>query len=332
MNPKISIIIPTFNRETYLPQTIESALSQDYSNYEVIISDNASIDNTEKVVSKYLSDTRLKYYKNNTNIGMVKNWHKALHEYSTGEWFIILSDDDYFIDNKYLSKCVELINKDKEIHLVYANGYIKYEATGEMIPLNLPFDEIMDGKKIFLSRDSVKPQDFTLCNVLFQKKTALLFQPFENEFNVSCDSELFLKMSLYSKVAVIKKYVSVYRLHSSNLLNKVNTSWDLFFHNSDYLLNPYLLAKKSDLFSHNEILKYKNSLIIPFVKENILKTKLYFPKMFDDYIKYLESKDTNIVKQVFFDPKFRIKLFFANLPLIYKFLSKIKFSLIKDDL
>jgi glycosyltransferase involved in cell wall biosynthesis len=324
MIPKISIIIPTFNRETYLAQTLESALSQDYSNYEVIVSDNASIDSTEEVVAKYLSDKRLKYYKNNTNIGMVKNWHKALYEYSTGEWFLILSDDDYFIDNNYLSKCVELIDKDEEVHLVYANGYIKYESTGEMIPLNLPFNKINDGKKIFLSRNQVKPQDFTLCNVLFNKQEALKFKPFENEFNVSCDSELFLKMCIYSKVAIVQEYVSVYRIHSSNLINQVNTSWDLFFHNNEYLLNPYLLAKKSELFSSNEILEFKNLLIIPFIKENILMTKLYFPKSYSHYMHYIQNKDVNIINQIFYDKQFKLKLFLSNIPFIYKLLNKIK--------
>jgi len=95
MKPKISIIIPTYNRANYVEQTIESALVQDYENYEVIVSDNASTDNTTEVVEKYLDNNNFRYYKNETNIGMVKNWHKALYEYSTGDWFLILSDDEW---------------------------------------------------------------------------------------------------------------------------------------------------------------------------------------------------------------------------------------------
>ena len=61
---KVTIMIPTYNQAKYISKAIESALSIDYSNIEVIVSDDCSSDNTEEVVSKYLSDNRYKYIKN----------------------------------------------------------------------------------------------------------------------------------------------------------------------------------------------------------------------------------------------------------------------------
>ncbi|MGZ3749514.1 MAG: glycosyltransferase family 2 protein, partial [Pseudobdellovibrionaceae bacterium] len=91
---RVSIIIPTFNRASFLVEAIESALAQDYGDLEVVISDNASTDYTSEVAQYFSKDPRVKYFRNAENIGMVKNWHKAVFEYATGAWFLILSDDD----------------------------------------------------------------------------------------------------------------------------------------------------------------------------------------------------------------------------------------------
>ena len=101
-SPKVSIIIPTYNRSKYLTQAIESARCQDYHNMEIVVSDNASTDNTDNVMEEYSADNRIKYFRNSVNIGMVGNWRKALSEYCSGDWFLILSDDDYLVDNSYI--------------------------------------------------------------------------------------------------------------------------------------------------------------------------------------------------------------------------------------
>ncbi len=318
MNPKISIIIPTFNRESYLKQTIQSALDQDYDNYEVIVSDNASTDNTEEMVKEFLTDERFRYYKNETNIGMVKNWHKALYNYIEGEWFLILSDDDYFIDNTYLRKAVELMSKDEEIAIVYANGYIKHEDTGEMVPLELPFDEINEGKKIFLSRGKVRPQDFTLCNILFHKEKALTFEPFENEFNISCDSELFLQMCVYTKVGVVKDFASVYRVHSSNLIKDVSKSWDIFLNNHDYIFIPFQSAKESGRFLQEEINSFERRFILPSLRSSLLSVKLFFPHRYLDFIDYLTQKDESLVEKLLQYTQYDLKIKLAAIPGIFK--------------
>jgi len=289
MQPKISIIIPTYNRANYVEQTIESALAQDYENYEVIVSDNASTDTTTEVINKYLKNDKFKYYKNETNIGMVKNWHKALYDYSTGDWFLILSDDDYFIDSSYLTKAVELMLKDESVHIVYANGYIKHEDTGEMVALELPFDEINEGKKIFLSRGTIKPQDFTLCNILFKKEKALQLKPFENEFNIGCDSELFLKMCIYGKVGIVQDYVSVYRVHASNLIKEVNKNFDIFLNTLEFIIEPCRRAKESNKFSKEELNMFEEKRLLPYLKGNFIMCKVFFPKNLNLFIDKIEN-------------------------------------------
>lgn len=243
--PKISVIIPTYNRASYLIAALDSALQQDYPNMEIIVADNASSDGTPEVIQSYVDRqiTRLKYFRNENNIGMVGNWRRCLNQHATGDWFLILSDDDYLTDNRYLSKAAELIMKDASLMIVYANGIIVDELTGRTTELNLPFKEVEAGSTIFFHRETFFPQDFTLCNVLFRRDPALKLDAFSNDYNISCDSELFLELCLLGNVGVIHDQVSVYRKHGNNLFNSKNSNWLLFVHNLDYILEPYKLAR-----------------------------------------------------------------------------------------
>ena len=110
-------------------EAIESCLSQDYPNLEVIVSDNASEDNTLHVIKKYLSDKRFKYFRNDINIGGGKNWIKLLYEYATGEYGILLPDDDYLINKSHISEAMSLIILNK-LNIVFSDSFFKDEVKG----------------------------------------------------------------------------------------------------------------------------------------------------------------------------------------------------------
>ena len=77
MKPKISVIIPTYNREDFIADCIESAINQDYPNLEIIVVDNNSIDRTFEIANAYSYVYKnIKVFKNNENLGPVKNWFK----------------------------------------------------------------------------------------------------------------------------------------------------------------------------------------------------------------------------------------------------------------
>jgi glycosyltransferase involved in cell wall biosynthesis len=136
--PKISVLIPTCNRVHYLVEAIESALAQDYPNFEVLVSDNASTDGTEERVKKYFSDPRFHYHRNETNLGSGPNYRKLLYEYAAGEWGHYLTDDDYFIDRRHLSKAVRLI-QEHGVGVVFSGAESRYreEKTGRSLSLGL---------------------------------------------------------------------------------------------------------------------------------------------------------------------------------------------------
>jgi len=119
----ISIILPTFNHAKFLKKAIESVINQSYINWELIIIDNNSTDETFEIVSSY-SDRKIIYSKihNNGVIAASRNHGIRL---SNGSWIAFIDSDDWWTNNK-LSKCVEYINTNK-FDLIYHDLFLVYK-------------------------------------------------------------------------------------------------------------------------------------------------------------------------------------------------------------
>lgn len=309
--PKISVVIPTYNRATYLDQTISSVISQKNADFEIIVSDNCSVDNTREIIEKYLANPRVKYFRNKTNIGMVNNWKEAVFNRSSAEWFIVLSDDDYFVNDNYLESVLSCIEQNENIVLVYGEGTILDETKKESTFLALPFPEVVSGIDVFMSRGTVKPQDATLCNMVFNRKLALELNAFSNPDNLSCDSELYLKCSLLGNVGVIKGNNSVYRFHSSNLVNTISSSPSLRLGNLDFIFNTYNFAK--DKLTESQLDKFlENVKAKSGVQSCLLKAAIVGVEQYAMCKKYLLEKNNDITELVISEPIFKIKLFLCR--------------------
>ena len=121
----ISIILPTFNHAKFLKKAIESVINQSYINWELIVIDNNSTDETFDIVNSY-SDRRIRYSKiqNNGVIAASRNHGISL---SNGSWIAFLDSDDWWTNNK-LSKSVEYINEDK-FDLIYHDLFLVYKTS-----------------------------------------------------------------------------------------------------------------------------------------------------------------------------------------------------------
>ena len=127
----VSILIPVYNREDLIGQTLNSALNQTYDNIEIIVVDNASTDNTWEVIQRYeKQDGRIKAFRNNTNIGPVKNWRKCL-DYAAGEYAKILWSDD-LIAPDFIEKTIPWI-EDKDVGFVFTGTEIFYNSSNKKI-------------------------------------------------------------------------------------------------------------------------------------------------------------------------------------------------------
>ena len=107
MNPKVSVIIPTYNRANLLARAIKSVLNQTFQDFELIVVDDGSTDNTRKVVEEFQKkDSRIKYIFQENSGGPAKPINTGIKN-SKGEYITILEDDDEFLPQK-LQKQVEL--------------------------------------------------------------------------------------------------------------------------------------------------------------------------------------------------------------------------------
>ncbi|WP_097460149.1 glycosyltransferase family 2 protein [Mangrovitalea sediminis] len=117
MDNLVSILVPVYNREHFIAETLHSALSQTYKNIELIVVDNASQDDTWRVILDFAAkDSRVKAFRNETNIGPVKNWKRCIEKASGFYGKILWSDD--LISPNYLAKCLPLF--DEETAFVYS--------------------------------------------------------------------------------------------------------------------------------------------------------------------------------------------------------------------
>jgi glycosyltransferase involved in cell wall biosynthesis len=130
-NPRVSIGIPVYNGEKYLVSAIKSILDQSYSDFELIISDNASVDHTQEICHKYLAqDDRIRYYRNEKNLGAAPNYNRVF-ELSRGQYFKWSAYDD-LISPDFLGRCVEALDNNPDAILCYPRVKL-INATGESI-------------------------------------------------------------------------------------------------------------------------------------------------------------------------------------------------------
>jgi len=114
--PKVSIGLPVYNGAQYLRFALASLGEQDYSNFELLISDNASTDNSVEICLEYAQrDCRIKLYRNETNIGAAQNFNR-LFQLSSSPYFMWAAHDDLWEPN-FISKCVAALEKHPSVAL-----------------------------------------------------------------------------------------------------------------------------------------------------------------------------------------------------------------------
>lgn len=127
MNNLVSIIMPSYNTASYIAESIQSVLAQSYKDWELIIVDDCSSDNTDGVVKLYLSDERIKYLKNEKNSGAAVSRNKALRE-AKGKWIAFLDSDDLWKPDK-LEKQISFM-ENNDYYFSYTN-YAEIDTEGK---------------------------------------------------------------------------------------------------------------------------------------------------------------------------------------------------------
>ena len=128
MNELVSIIMPSYNTGKFIQETLDSVFAQTYTNWEIIIVDDCSTDNTDEIVGA-IQDERIRYFKNEKNSGAAISRNRALCE-ARGKWIAFLDSDDLWHPTK-LEKQIRFM-EENGYHFSYTN-YVEVDDDGNAL-------------------------------------------------------------------------------------------------------------------------------------------------------------------------------------------------------
>ncbi len=273
--PKVSILMPTYNQAQYITEALESAVKQTYDDFELLVLDNVSTDNTEEIVRAYLDDKRIIYRKNETNIGGVNNFNKAV-EMATGEYIKFLFSDDLLIPTA-LAEFVKVLDENENVSLVTSFfEYVGRHNSLEKQPVTGKISGYEAIKKTVTSINWIGAPS----NVIFRKADFAGFQ-FEHRWHWMTDFDVWHKLLTRGDLYVIPQFLTKFRQHDSSWSSECMTNYE-DFHDKYYYLkhirdeNLYAPLKDDEEFKsalRNNALGWIN-LIPRFLREkkyNFLK-------------------------------------------------------------
>jgi glycosyltransferase involved in cell wall biosynthesis len=120
-NPRVTFVVPCYKLAGFLPTCVNSILRQSFSDFEILIMDDCSPDNTAEVAQSF-SDSRIRHVRNDPNLGHLRNYNRGI-ELSRGDYIWLISADDYLRSNLVLQRYVELLDNNRNIGYVFCTGY-----------------------------------------------------------------------------------------------------------------------------------------------------------------------------------------------------------------
>lgn len=207
MNELVSIIMPSYNTAKFISETIDLVLTQTYTNWELIIVDDCSTDNTDEVVKSFLSDDRIKYIKNEKNSGAAFSRNRALCE-AKGKWIAFLDSDDLWFPEK-LEKQISFMKKND-----YRFSYTNYIEIDEF---SIPNGRVITGPKK-VTRHGMHNYCWMGClTVMYDAKTIGLIQIADIKKNN--DYAMWLKVCKKADCYLLDEVLAKYRKRSGSISN-----------------------------------------------------------------------------------------------------------------
>ena len=214
INKLISIVMPTYNSDKYIKESIDSILNQTYSNWELIIIDDSSTDNTSKILSNY-RDKRIKVYKNETNKGVAYSRNKGI-SLCTSDVIAFLDSDDIWAKDK-LEKQIYLYSRERQF--IFTGSYF-IDEIGKQNSYQLKVPEK-------INRNELLKRNIISCSSVMINKKYLLNHPFPEVKNIHEDFVTWLQILNDIDYAYgINDPLLTYRLRkSSKSFNKLHAAF-----------------------------------------------------------------------------------------------------------
>ncbi len=313
----ISVLMPVYNGEEFLAEAISSILNQSYSKLELIICDDASTDQSKKIIQSY-SDLRIVFIENKENKGIVYTRNKLFKE-AKGDYWALLDCDDVSLKER-LKKQLSYLQNNPDYSLcgTWAKQIDSHRNITGHIQMPTKHDEI---KANLLFQSS-----FVQSTVMFRAATMKGIE-YDSSYSVSEDFDLWSRLAMHHKIANLADYLVLYRWHN---LNITQTKTDLIKKNT-----LKIIERNFKHYLNKEV--SSKELLIQHQVGSLLKSDAISEKK--DWIKELMQLEmlninTNIFKAIimyrwFFWCYVNNKLEKAFLPIFYYFKPITTFTFIK---
>ncbi len=256
MPPLVSILIPTYNRSDMLRQALGSALMQSYRQIEVLVSDNHSTDSTLAVIDDFVRrDGRVRRLQSSAgNASAMLNIRNAFLA-AEGKFAVVLADDDYFLDYRYVEEGVRIL-EDRHLGLLICDcvlGRPRREVT------SLRLGPVTSGRHFFLNywRDTYS---IPVISNLFDVTMARSCDPWSDPTVLYADVELWLKMMTLTDVAYYEYPAVYYRFHGQNIVSTMSLA--MHKQNVRFIANAATFA--SPAFDERTLIEWKKDMLVEY--------------------------------------------------------------------
>ena len=202
----VSIVIPVFNSAKYITECLNSVLNQSYKNFEIIIADDGSTDNTVELINNYQSDLIVVYSQENSGQGRARN---LAVEKANGEWIAFIdSDDIWFIDK--LEKQLELCKN-------YVWSHTDYFFIGNIVAPHTRSIDFVSNNSGDIFDHLVVDNTIATSTVMIKKSIFKEFGGFNTSYRALQDWDLWLRIAKKYEIGYYDKPLAEYRVHSSSV-------------------------------------------------------------------------------------------------------------------
>ena len=216
--PKVSVCIPTHNTGRHLGDAVGSVLKQTFTDFELIICDNSSTDNTPTICQSY-TDARLRYVHYDQYVGQGGNWNRCL-ELSRGQYVVLLHADDMLLP-AFLTRAVAVLDAHPEVGLVHCAAK-HFDETGDVLYLQKRYDDdrVESGevllREIFMNGCVICP-----AGVMVRQSVYKDVGCFTEKVRWGIDQHMWARIALRYNTAYIAEPMALYRQHAQSGTSEV---------------------------------------------------------------------------------------------------------------
>ena len=300
INPLVSIIITTFNREKIISKTIDSVISQNYINKEIIVVDDCSTDGTKDLLKKY--NDKIIYIKLDKNMG-VQFASNIGFDNSSGNFLAFVGDDDIWIDKNKLNKQLLVFSKDKKFNIGVVTTSVK------ILKKNNSFNRFIKKPKNLLEHLLSGNDCVYGSAALIRKEAFVNAGMFDINLKKGTDSDVFRRIVLNGYDF---SFINDVTIHYSELEDVRMSNFNTFNINRNIESHLYKLDKYKKKFNE---LKNAKALVYSYIADNYLLLARYkVPKSLNlSLLFYIKSLKLN-----FFRIRIFYKILFVSIFLISK--------------